>query len=217
MLILSELYSTGPYRMRVHYLRPVLLQRRSQTFLLPPPPQTDWHSITPQILLQHIQLTTFLSIGEKADRTNRGIQMNRKARETEVRAKKEKKIWVIDSFEKVIKHSCEKQQEQLWVVSDIWWHGHSLSKSVSVLEHNQHSVWREGDGIIPQTLDFSQTLPGWTGPVSEQLWVWPLQTFPYSLLQNQSQPFASSVSGKTKLSQAFLFQVDLQTSTFDTQ
>lgn len=87
MLILSELYSTGPYRMRVHYLCPVLLQRRSQTFLLPHPLQTDWHSVTPQILLQHIQLTTFLKIGEKTDRTNRGIQMNRKERKTEKKKK----------------------------------------------------------------------------------------------------------------------------------
>lgn len=36
-----------------------------------------------------------------------------------------------------------------------------------------------------------------------QLWVWLLQTLPYSLLQSQSRPSAWSASGKGKYRQAF--------------
>lgn len=46
--------------MRVNDIRPVLLQRRPSTLLLPFPLQTDGHGERLQLLLQHVQLSSLL-------------------------------------------------------------------------------------------------------------------------------------------------------------
>lgn len=164
--------------MRVNDIRPVLLQRRPSTLLLPFPLQTDGHGERLQLLLQHVQLSALL-LSQGVKEEGRGST-----------------VWGLsdDLLTNYFWSAGLKKKSRRNVVSVTDVGGGARNKSVSVSKHVSIKCDESWDEFIPQRRCFCQTLPDWTGP-GAQTSVWFLQTFLYSLLQSQSQLFVWSVAG----------------------